>query len=45
LANKLQPLGEKIEWWNLKRDIVDISALVDCNDPYRRVFEKREDHC
>lgn len=43
LVNRLQPLGEKIEWWNLKKGRADISAYEDCIDSYHRVFEKRED--
>jgi len=45
LANRLPPLGEKVEWWNLKRDREDISAYRDCSYPYRRVSEMKYDHC
>ena len=43
LANRLPPLGEKVEWWNLKRGREDISAYRDCSCPYRKVFEMKKD--
>jgi len=43
LVNRLPLLGEKVEWWNLKRGREDISAYRDCSDPYRRFFEKRQE--
>ena len=45
MADRRLSPGENIEQWNLKKGKEDISVNKDCSDPYRMVFEKKENRC